>query len=460
MSKSKWEESMFGGYQKVLMDYPIVEVPYKINLEAPKEDREDLGYFCSGKLLKLFLLRVKEYDLRGMLMYNATRESGMFGDTLKATPSGIADCVRVITSRVDDELLNMFVHFKKTILGSTFSVDLPPEKCKGGGSGDSEESEEKESKKESKKGTPKEIKDAMDELDKVALLESKRKGGDGISAGNLAKETKFVTIPLGREVTFTATEELYASQLVNRLDVSFEPEVDVIRNLQLGKMDTSKIAQIEAGFHHIYQKTEEDQKTRPFSVCILCDESGSMGGLSSIDTKHFGQEGCTRSDNQYFLVKILFKTFSQIMPRDKIYVYGHSGSHSPEIYVYHDKFNPNFERTIAHQAETLNSQNYDGPVIEELHKRVRSQDDGTILFINLSDGSPCGYEYGGIEANEELKKVVEKCRRDKFITLGIGLKHYGVKHLYHYNTVITNFKDMVKQVSGLVNIAVKTEFQG
>lgn len=62
---------------------------------------------------------------------------------------------------------------------------------------------------------------------------------------------------------------------------------------------------------------------------------------------------------------------------------------------------------------------------------------------------------------KELHRIVEKCKRDSFVTVGIGLGDYpGVKELYKYNTMIKqNGEDLVKNVSKVINIAVKTEFQ-
>ena len=64
---------------------------------------------------------------------------------------------------------------------------------------------------------------------------------------------------------------------VNRLlDINFQPKSDVITNLKNGKLDIRKLGEIPGGNTNVYLRMEENQSTRPFNVCILCDESGSM----------------------------------------------------------------------------------------------------------------------------------------------------------------------------------------
>ena len=61
----------------------------------------------------------------------------------------------------------------------------------------------------------------------------------------------------------------------------------------------------------------------------------------------------------------------------------------------------------------------------------------------------------------DLKRIVEKCKRDGFVACGIGFNYRGVKELYNYNTVISH-SDMAKApeaISMLINNVVKSEFQ-
>jgi hypothetical protein len=165
-------------------------------------------------------------------------------------------------------------------------------------------------------------------------------------------------------------------------------------------------------------------------------------------------------DKQFELAKILYGAFSEIMPQDRISVYGHSGDDAPEIYVYQDKYNPGFLKTITNMLSRDLLENYDGPVVESIHERIRSQNSDNILFIVISDGQPAGnHGYGGREAMDDLKRIVEKCKRDNFVTMGIGFGYSGVKEIYSYHTVIHDMGQVVEKVTTLLNKVVKTEFQ-
>lgn len=264
-----------------------------------------------------------------------------------------------------------------------------------------------------------------------------------LSSGHFKKNTKFIHVDSRDKINFSQLEVHNAGQLVKLLDINFDPAVGIINSLKAGKLDQRKIAEVPAGNTNIYYLREEEQTTKPFSVAILLDQSGSM-------------EGKMKSARS--LLKTLYLAFSEIIPPDNLYIYGHSGDRSPEIYIYHDKYNHTFEER-AWKMEVF-AQNYDGPVIESIHQKIRDMTQDNIIFIVLSDGDPGGYGYGGKEHIDEMKRIIEKCRRDGFVTVGLGIQYIGVKGLYNYSTIINNLdQEMVKKTSHIINKVVKTEFQ-
>jgi hypothetical protein len=250
------------------------------------------------------------------------------------------------------------------------------------------------------------------------------------------------------EHLYTHDETILAEKLISMLDVSFEQDETKITNLRTGKIDIPKIAEAIAGNHMINFRKEFHDRTKPFSVCILNDESGSM------DHYNF-------RSHQHSITKILYKAFSQIMdPRD-IYVYGHTGRDSPDIHVYNDKYNQIFDKAYPRQKYRNFMENYDGPVIDCIYDKIREYTDKNILFIVISDGSPCGHDYGTYADIQDMKRIVEKCKRDGFVTCGIGFNYTGVKDLYKYSTVISTDKIALapQVISMLINNVVKSEFQ-
>lgn len=440
-SSSNWEDSYFGGYRKILLDYPYVKTSEKLSAEFPST--YELGPYSTRKLLQIFLVRVKEYGLSYSLLKNAKKEDGK----LVVAKSSIIETVDIIIEK-DNELSNLFKFYKEILSDIKLEIKVSKD-------------EEEEGKKSSgtTPGTTSPSaedmsagKDALAETEKEENPWNKVGMSDGISY--LKGDTRFVVMKANtKPCVYSADETLQAKLLVEKLDISFDPEVDRVDGLRMGKLDTAKLASIPAGDQNVYYTIQENMSTKPFSVCMLMDESGSMGGPNSAGCKAY---------HQHKAVKMLFKCFSEILPLDKIYVYGHSGyerNSKPEIRVYQDKLNPAFEYTIDNQGGNSFNENYDGPVIEAVYEKVRSFTDDNIIFISLSDGQPSGHGYGGSPAIIEMKKIIEKCKRDGFVTVGIGLEYSGVRHIYNYNTVIDSLKDAASKISMLINNVVKKEFQ-
>jgi cobalamin biosynthesis protein CobT len=250
----------------------------------------------------------------------------------------------------------------------------------------------------------------------------------------------------GSAYRFTEAEKKDSEMLIKLLDISFDPKSDDVKNLRIGKLDTAKIAEIPAGNMSVYKQTVEEQDTKPFSVCILADMSGSMSQGNRIPAQHH-------------ILNTLYLAMSQILPPDKLYIYGHSGNDFPEIYTFYSPYDTEYEKNIRFYQQVNWFQNYDGPVIEAIHKKVRETNDDRIIFISLSDGQPCGNGYGGEAHNEELKRILERARRDEFVTVGIGIEADHVGQLYTYSKVVNDLRLLPKEVSSIVNQVVRVEFQ-
>mgnify|MGYP003654268308 CR=1 FL=1 len=431
-SSTGWETSFYGGYDRTLYDMPDVKINYDVRVYT--DHKSKVSYYNGQKLLKTFLLRVKTLGLTNHLLHKSTMETrkswGGFGKEtryIKVSKQGIENALSYVIAG-ETELKNLFEHYKEDILNSEIEFNL----------------------KDDDKKSPEGHSDAdaiRDMLEKTAVMKP-YKSFSSISGVGDVPDPVFIVESHRRNTSHLSPEqEKYAKRIVEKLDITFDPDRDEIHSLKQGKLDTRKLAEAVAHNDHIYYRVEEDQKTKPFSVVILCDESGSMRHDS-------------RMDKQFELAKILYGAFSEIMPQDRISVYGHSGDNEPEIYVYQDKYNPGFLKTIDNMIRRDMQENYDGPVVESIHERIRSQNSDNILFIVISDGQPSGnHGYGGKDAMDDLKRIVEKCKRDNFVTMGIGFGYSGVKELYAYHTVIHDMKQVVEKVTTLLNKVVKTEFQ-
>lgn len=424
-SKVSWENSFFGGIKRVIYDYPSIHLPNNIVIKYNSSNRFFLS-FLDKKMFDIFMLKTKDEHLIKKLLdeFYISKEISLVGveeNRLYISPASIKDCLDCLSYDVD--LGNIFSN-EEVVELLTESCDvyiiIPPN--------------------ESAKDYAKSIIENVKEL-KYDWWKSRES-----LTGSLKDNAVFVKMISEKTTTYTSEQKRDGDSLVRMLDINYDPKSDKIENLKCGKMSSHKIAEIPAGNSHIYHRVEENQSTKPFSVCILCDESGSMQ-CQSLDV------------HQNNLVKTLYYAFSQMLPSERIYVFGHSGNSNPLIRIYQDRINQNFETSINTQLDNEYGQNYDGPVIECIYERVRQQaPDDNILFISISDGEPCGFDYGGDDAIKDLRRIIEKCKRDRFLTVGIGL-NYNVDKIYNYSTAVFDNEDIVKKVSSIINIAVKTEFQ-
>jgi len=476
-SVSGWERSHFGGYTRVLSDYPHIKVDFELSIKQDASISSDLGVWMGEKLIKLYVLKIKELGFIDYLKTEIIEKPSFFGMPKKYIVASLAhDDIFFKICNSYSELAPMFENYKEGIFGSYIEMEFKDEGENGEGQGEGEENSEKQdneegegqgkgeenSEKQDKKegegkgeregsGAPKNKGKTIQQWMK-RISESKPFTYTG-SLSRFEQVPKFVsfTSRIKKQETkpyrFKPEEIKDAEALIKLLDISFDPTSAEIKNLKLGKLDVSKIAEVPAGNISVYKQTVEEQDTKPFSVCILADMSGSMG------------QG-NRIPSQLHIMNSLYLAMSQILPPDKLYIYGHSGEYQPEIYSFYTPHDIDYERNIRFYRDGVHwCQNYDGPVIESIHKKIRENSDDRIIFISLSDGEPAGNNYGGKEDNEELKRILERARRDSFVTVGIGIEAGHVAQLYTYAKPVWDLTQLPKEVSGIINQVVRSEFK-
>lgn len=450
MSASKWENSYFGGFSGVVSDYPALSYP--LCFEITPED--SLGW-NGRKMILMFLHSITPETCKLELKPGVEVIWGK--EYSKFTTKSI---LRTIDALKDHELFELFNHFKNEIAASIIAVEvdkmMEDAKIKASSRGSTgEDGDEDDTEGDAVSEVLGCIVNALSKIkkcDSYASTSSCNATNPKLVEATVFKHAKVRSSPC----VITQEERDIATKFIKDLDLSFDPECDKIHNLVNGKLDPSKIASVFSGNTKLYTKIEENQKLKPFSIVILMDESGSMSCGRSISSRTLDE--CDHSsDHQHFTVRILYEAFSQIVKQNEIFIYGHTGNDTPEIRVYHEPGYENFMRTIDSQRTAQFLENYDGPVIENVHKRVRNMTDRNILFISISDGYPSGHNYGGLAANKDLQRVIEKCKRDDFLTVGIGIQT-NVAKLYQYNITLKNPKDLAKDVPKVLTRVIKTEF--
>lgn len=469
-SVSGWERSHFGGFRRMIFDYPYVQVDFSAKIGTPRKLASELQVFNAEKLIKIYLMKAKEHSaaMKSLLFNNVsiTESTDPFtGRPVKVQRMSLnhPGVFEHICDK-DPEFAPLFENYKDQILNSYIEAELPEgneggegqgegeEGNQGEGEGEGEDNESKDgnSEKESEDSQGKTIKqkggwgrggkslqEIIDEMKEYKPLSS-WKIGDEVPIRWLDTPRTYGRKEYKEDRPFTEEEKINGDRLVKMLDISFEPKSDIVRSLRTGRLDTSKIAEVPAGNTAIYRQTLEDQDTKPFAVCILADMSGSMDGA--------------KLNSQYTVLNSLYYGLSQIVPVSDLYIYAHTGDDEADIYTLCSPYKPDYEKNINMYYDIQTECNYDGTVIEEVHKKIRAITDNPVLMITLSDGQPC-------DSMDNMKKILEKARRDQFIAMGVGIAAPHVKELYTYHCLVDDLDTFVNDVSQLVNKVVRAEFK-
>ena len=471
-STSGWEHSHYGGFNRIIWDYPYIKMGHEGKIETDPDLRKREGIYTAEKLVKIYVMKCKEYGLIGHLTIERITKTNIIGretefDVLKLDRLDVLNEVM----RQSKEFAPLFEHFKDSILNSSIEVEVPKDEegqgkgqgkgegegegegqgegqgqGEGEGEGESEGEGEGEGEGEAKpKTNPGGWGSSSPDFSKIKqLIEGMAEQQPFAKWGSLSGDykPKFIT-PKDKSSSRndyrpTDGEKQNAEMILKQLDISFDPKSDDVKNLRLGKLDTSKIAEIPAGNMSVYKQTVDDQDTREFAVCVLADMSGSMQGQ--------------RLDMQFSVLNSIYLALSEIIPESDLHIYGHTDDCDPTIHTFCSPYSPNYLQNIQQYYRIDNGSNYDGVVIEAVHKKIRETSDRPVILISLSDGQPC-------DDIENMKKVLERARRDQFVTVGIGIATDYVKELYTYHKAVFDLKLMPKEIAHILNQVVKTEFQ-
>jgi len=479
LSISGWEDSFFGGYTRIINDYPELKLSQNISV-TPSEGFK-LGWYSSNKLLKIFIYLVGKRNKMSSLLNGCVETMEDDKTYIVIDRNAIASCVDSLVN-LNNELSSLFRNYRQELIDSTIKIDVTSEDGsseddlegdqekkkddqqedgesdqENDGDSDSDQDGDGEDQENDSDGKSKESKkDQKSETTTKKLQKARRAIQDtkeyksfyttALSLTDNIKEPVFKHLSSRAPTSYSYDDIAIANKIISKLDISFDTDSDRLNSLKQGKLDTGKLAEFVGGNDHIYFRVEENMITKPFAVTILCDESGSMSG--------------SKIHNQYRIVKILYKVFSEILPPDKLEVYAHTTDDSfiqPIIRIYQDAYNNSFDDRIDNMYSNQLSENYDYEVIQKIYNTIRAKSTEAMLFIVISDGRPCG----GFGIELKMKQLIEKCRRDNFVTVGLGFGRDSryVEDIYNYSYVIYNYNTMVERITTLLNKVVKTEFQ-
>lgn len=214
-----------------------------------------------------------------------------------------------------------------------------------------------------------------------------------------------------------------------------------IQGCRSGILDTTKLAEAYQGVPQVYLR-QGHVRTNKSTICVLIDESRSMGGKKEILARQ--------------AAILLNETFGKSLGVD-LYIYGHTadigsvGYINLSVYREGNHYNPKFSLSKSYAK----SQNRDGDAILEVAKRVRKFTKEDCIMFVISDGSPCANGYGGISAIKDTAAKVKEAEKLGFGIIQISIDAvYGVEDMFDtYIDIGYNLEEMPK----LLNEIVKTK---
>lgn len=214
-----------------------------------------------------------------------------------------------------------------------------------------------------------------------------------------------------------------------------------IQGCRSGILDTTKLAEAYQGVPQVYLR-QGHVRTNKSTICVLIDESGSMGGKKEILARQ--------------AAILLNETFGKSLGVN-LYIYGHTadigsiGYINLSVYREGSHYNPKFSLSKS----CAKFQNRDGDAILEVAKRVRKFTKENCIMFVISDGSPCANGYGGIPAIKDTAAKVKEAEKLGFGIIQISIDAvYGVKDMFDtYIDIGYNLEEMPK----LLNEIVKTK---
>lgn len=510
-----WDKSFWGGSLKVIREHPPLSYSGELEIELSTNIVSELGSYYGEKLCKMYLHHLQNSSIKSSLTdfvdlnqeYEILEKSNFLGKNKKRFYK--VPFSSFISKEYINRLNGSFTEYKELyreyladLKSSYILIPAPEEEQEEQGSSEKENNEKKDSENSSENADLNDLSDNSEQQEgedpNGSESESENEGNSdkdneakddrdepGKSSSTASKisiqeflkdqldkieikkfeyndtrlseyNKKVVEINLKKKYSFNPSYKLKISPdclkdsklLSSLLDIDFDSKSDIIKNLKTGKIDTSRIAEVPAGNLNIYQRLQEDINTQPFSICILADMSGSM------------IYGGNRKATQKYILDMLHETFKDTL-KGRLFIYGHSGEEEPKLYEFHNPIGEDYESNSQFYNKISFMENYDGPIIESIHKKVREYTDDKVLFLVLTDGEPCGRNYGGSRDITNLKQILEKASRDNFITCAVGIDAPGIERLYKYHTSIdsSNLNETVKKISKLINHVVSTELK-
>ena len=237
------------------------------------------------------------------------------------------------------------------------------------------------------------------------------------------------------------------SKLKKKIQLYGNSEKYTIRNQKRGKIDKRMLHRIPSGRMDLF-KTEITKEDKPLDICLLVDESGSMGSYTMRQAR-----------NAAISIKEALADNDAL----NLWVFGHSADESKngetEMIEY---WSPSMkDRPMAMGGMRARYENRDGNAIIASADRVRSETDqpqGKKLMIILSDGQPSADMYRGEPAITHTRKCVKNIESKGWDVIQVvfaGSRSYYMEKMFSNWIYVDDTDKIGDKVSKIIRKVIK-----
>ena len=237
------------------------------------------------------------------------------------------------------------------------------------------------------------------------------------------------------------------NKLKRKIDLYGNTMPMTIRNQKRGMLDKRMLHRIPTGRTDLFKASITDED-KPLDVCLLVDESGSMG--------HYTMTKARQS-------AIALKEALADNPMLNLWVFGHTADeHERGITEMYEYWSPSMtDRPMAMGGMRAKYENRDGNAIIASADRVKSESttpDAQKLMIVLSDGEPSAAGYRGDISYSHTAKCVKyaETRGWHVIQLGFaGARKYSMAKMFTNWLYISDTDKIGDEVSKIIRKVIK-----
>jgi hypothetical protein len=197
-------------------------------------------------------------------------------------------------------------------------------------------------------------------------------------------------------------------------------------------------------------KRDYKRVAKGMSLCLVLDESGSMGSVGYTKT------GDDRAGHALRVAVLIAEALKPVHGIDlEVYSYASCGENDKDNLVkyLYGKSNPD---TASIGGYSSGCQNYDHVALKTAGDLfIENTDNDNRLMIVLSDGQPCGYDYGGRGARLATKNAVDDLERRGVKVLNVAIASFDSESMFKNVIRFLDMPDLINKMRCLVTNLVK-----